>query len=193
MKTYLVLIPIILTWCISTFYKPSVADQGCKHRHFLTNVDTSIQEMFPTIPENLYDSIFQGNPDFWVSGFDFPIGKPNANGYVLTQKFGQNNHLGEDWNGVGGGNTDLGDPVYSIANGLVTFSRKVCCGWGNVIRVVHFQPNKPGLRYVESVYAHLDKINVLPGQLIERGQPIGNWQCRWNLPCAPSPGNAELH
>ena len=130
--------------------------------------------MFPTIPESLYDSIFRGNPDFWTSGFDFPVGKPNAEGYVLTQQFGQNNHLGEDWNGIGGGNTDLGDPVYSIANGLVTFSRNVCCGWGNVIRVVHYQPNNPEMPYVESVYAHLNELKVLPGQLIERGQPIGS-------------------
>ena len=50
-------------------------------------------------------------------GFDFPVGKPNAKKYYNAQKFGKNYHLGDDWNGVGGGNTDYGNPVYSISNG----------------------------------------------------------------------------
>jgi hypothetical protein len=42
-------------------------------------------------------------------GFDYPVGKPNGKGYYNAQKFGENTHLGEDWNGVRGGNSDLGD------------------------------------------------------------------------------------
>lgn len=49
-------------------------------------------------------------------GFNFPIGKPDAKGYYNAQKFGENNHLGDDWNGNGGGNSDLGDEVFSCAN-----------------------------------------------------------------------------
>ena len=55
-------------------------------------------------------------------GFDFPVGKPDGKNYYNAQPLGKNDHLGDDWNGTGGGNTDLGDPVYSIANGWVRCS-----------------------------------------------------------------------
>ncbi len=119
------------------------------------------------------DSIFHFNPEFYTNGFDFPVGKPNAERYYLASKFGNRNHLGEDWNGVGGGNTDLGDPVYAVSNGVVTFTEDVCCGWGNVIRVIHKLENNQQYQYLESVYAHLDRIDVRPGQLIKRGDLIG--------------------
>ena len=57
--------------------------------------------------------------------FDFPVGKPDAKGYYNAQAFGKNNHLGDDWNAVTGGNSDLGDPIYAIANGKVTFAEDI--------------------------------------------------------------------
>ena len=36
----------------------------------------------------------------FTSGFDFPVGKPDAVGYYNAQEFTENDHLGEDWNGV---------------------------------------------------------------------------------------------
>jgi len=63
--------------------------------------------------------------------FDFPVGKPDAKGYYNAQKFQKNNHLGDDWNAVTGGNTDLGDPIYAIGNGKVTFAEDAGSGWGN--------------------------------------------------------------
>ena len=135
--------------------------------------DSSQVDLFPTIPMHLYDSIFRENFTYFVDGFDYPVGIPNANDYFLALHFGQERHLGEDWNGIGGGNTDLGDPVFAIGNGLVTFSKEVCCGWGNVVRVVHRLPNHPEYDYIESVYAHLQNIQVKPGDLIRRGDKIG--------------------
>ena len=120
-----------------------------------------------------YDSIFYFNPDYLTHGFDFPVGKPNGKNYYLASRFGQRNHLGEDWNGKGGGNTDLGDPVYSIGNGLVTKAEEFCCGWGNVVRVVHKLEGHPEFKYLESVYAHLDQIYVSEGQLLAKGQNLG--------------------
>lgn len=132
-----------------------------------------VYQLFPSIPEQSYDSIFRQNSAYISNGFDFPVGKPDAANYFKAQKFGQRLHLGEDWNGNGGGNTDLGDPVYTAGNGLVTFASDICCGWGNTVRVIHFTPDHPQYRYVESVYAHMHNINVNVGDLVERGQQVG--------------------
>ncbi len=103
-------------------------------------------------------------------GFDFPVGKPNAKNYYNAQKFGENNHLGDDWNGKGGGNTDLSDPIYSIANGYVTFSKNIGGGWGNVIRIAHKLENG---KMVESLYAHCNERLVQKGENVSKGQKIG--------------------
>ncbi len=116
-----------------------------------------------------YDSLFKSHPELIANNFDFPIGKPNAKGYYNAQKFRQNNHLGDDWNGVHGGNTDLGDSIYTIANGYVSFSEDIGGGWGNVIRIIHKFKN----HYYESVYAHCNTIKVKKGDFIKRGTLIG--------------------
>ena len=123
--------------------------------------------------EEKYDAIFTKNPQFISQSFDFPVGKPDGKNYFKAREFGQSKHLGEDWNGVGGGNTDLGDPVYSISNGYVSFAKHYCCGWGNIVRIVHKFPSHPEYSYVESFYGHLDEIKVKEGDLITRGQLIG--------------------
>ena len=126
----------------------------------------------PTIAQNkyaTYDSIFKINSSFIANSFDYPVGKPDASRYYNAQKFGENLHLGDDWNGKGGGNTDLGDPIYAIANGYVVFAKNIKGGWGNVIRVIHKYRNK----YYESIYAHCSEIKVKKGDLIQQGQLIG--------------------
>ena len=106
----------------------------------------------------------------FTSGFDFPVGKPDAVGYYNAQEFTENDHLGEDWNGVRGGNTDLGDPIYSIAHGYVSFAKNIGGGWGNVIRITHYiHPN----RKVESLYAHCNEIFVDEGEFVHKGIQIG--------------------
>ncbi|HEU0033942.1 MAG TPA: M23 family metallopeptidase [Kofleriaceae bacterium] len=99
-------------------------------------------------------------------GFDFPVGPPDAIGYYDAQPFGRNDHLGNDWNGNGGGNTDLGDPVFAAASGVVIEAIDIGGDWGNVVRIVHACG-------VESVYAHLDLVNVVRGATVMRGQLIG--------------------
>lgn len=115
-------------------------------------------------------ALFASHSTYIAQGFDFPVGKPNAKGYYNAQKFGKNNHLGDDWNGVKGGNTDLGDSIYSIAHGYVRFAKDVGGGWGKVIRVVHQLPN--GKLY-ESLYAHCDSIAVKPQTWVKKGQFVG--------------------
>lgn len=103
--------------------------------------------------------------------FDYPVGAPNAKGYYRAQRFGgENLHLGEDWNGMGGGNSDFGDPVYAIADGRVVSCEVVGGGWGNVVRIIH--PVNDG-ESVEAVYAHLAGMSVCDGDLVKRGQVIG--------------------
>ena len=102
-------------------------------------------------------------------GFDFPVGPPDAVGYYDAQPFGTQLHLGNDYNGNGGGDTDLGDPVHAIARGKVVFAEDIGGGWGNVVRVVHACETFT----VESIYAHLDAIDVAVGESVARGGVVG--------------------
>ncbi len=111
---------------------------------------------------------FKNNPSYVSDGFDFPVGKPNAKEYYNAQKFGENNHLGEDWNGIGGGNTDLGDTIYSIANGYVSEIKNYNGNWGNVIRIIHAYNNQ----YYESLYAHCQSFLVAKNTFVKKGSPI---------------------
>ncbi|WP_298540999.1 M23 family metallopeptidase [uncultured Aquimarina sp.] len=116
-----------------------------------------------------YDALFSKHPEFISKDFDFPVGKPNGKGYYNAQKFKSNNHLGDDWNGVGGGNSDLGDSIYSIANGYVSFAEDIGGGWGNVIRIIHKYKDK----YYESLYAHCKTITIKAGDFVKKGDLIG--------------------
>lgn len=105
----------------------------------------------------------------YADGFDFPVGAPDGVGYYDAQRFGENAHLGADWNGVRGGDSDRGDPVRAVADGIVTFAADAGAGWGNVVRVVH----RTRQGSVESLYAHLERIDVEPGQALRRGEVLG--------------------
>jgi hypothetical protein len=109
------------------------------------------------------------------TGFDYPVGPPDAARYFKARGFLPKGleHLGEDWNGAGGGNTDFGDYVYAAADGVVFFSDHVGPGWGNVIRMVHNYGTKESPRYVETLYAHVSSSLVRPGYRMRRGEIIG--------------------
>ncbi len=129
-----------------------------------TQSKTGTEKLF----KNKLDFVYNSN--YIAKSFDFPVGKPNAKGYYNAQKFLVNNHLGDDWNAVTGGNTDLGDPIYSIANGYVKLAKNYGGGWGNVIRIIHKMPNG---KLVESLYAHCDEILVKEKQWVKKGMKIG--------------------
>ncbi|WP_081605011.1 M23 family metallopeptidase [Leptospira alstonii] len=111
---------------------------------------------------------FAKYPEYISDGFDFPVGKPNAKGYIDKQPFGKNFHLGEDWNAIG--RNDYGDPVYAVSHGIVKFAGEEGPGWGNVIIVTHLLPD--GKR-INSLYAHLSKMNVSKGDRVRKGKVIG--------------------
>ncbi len=78
-------------------------------------------------------------------------------------------HSGDDLNGIGGMNTDLGDPVFSIGNGRVIFAGEGSPGWGKIVLVAH----KVDGQIIQSMYAHLENISVSKGQSLGRGQQLG--------------------
>ncbi len=109
-----------------------------------------------------------------ADGFDFPVGKPNGDGYYKSRGYWPNGHLGEDWNGRGGGNSDLGAPIYSTARGVVIISENVGGGWGQCVIVRHAYRDETGkISMVDSLYAHLYQRTVKLGQVVEKGQLVG--------------------
>ena len=110
-----------------------------------------------------------------ADGFDFPVGPPDAAGYYDAQHFGGTRaHLGSDWNGNRGGDSDLGDPVFAVAAGRVMVAEDFGGGWGNVVRVAHRVREPDGREHVvESLYAHLDTIDVNVGATLARGTQLG--------------------
>lgn len=109
-----------------------------------------------------------------ANGFDLPVGKPDAAGYYVFRGYYPGGHLGEDWNGNGGGDSDLGDPVYASGAGVVVFSEDYLRGWGNVVIVRHAYLDESGrVALLDSLYGHLDKRMVRKYQLVQRGQQLG--------------------
>lgn len=142
----------------------------------------------PLHAANVFDEYMRA--DFApADGFDFPFGDGEGGGaytdaatgkrhdgwYVAT-RFAENYslglHTGEDWNGVGGGDTDLGQPVYAVASGRVAFAAN--CGrlWGNVVIIEHVFYENHERRLVRSLYAHLNEIKTREGDVVRRRQLI---------------------
>jgi murein DD-endopeptidase MepM/ murein hydrolase activator NlpD len=130
--------------------------------------------VFIALPASVFS---QGVKVNLADGFDFPVGKPNADGYFKARglRLKSPQHFGEDWNGRGGGDTDFGDPVYAIADGVVTFAHNVHVGWGNVILTRHAyrDPASGEVKFCDTLNGHLSEILVKEGQQIKRGDLIG--------------------
>lgn len=108
-----------------------------------------------------------------ADGFESPVGKGGSGVYHRARGFTPNGHLGEDWNGAGGGDTDLGDPIQAVAHGLVVFARDYHVGWGNVVIVRHSYLEDGKAQFVDSLYGHLLTFNVKEGDIVRRAQLIG--------------------
>jgi len=115
-------------------------------------------------------------------GFDFPVCKPTATvaddsvddchvSIAFGEKSGSDkDHLGDDWNGKGGRNADLGDAVFSVSNGTIVYARNAGQTWGNVVIIQHDLPDGSS---VKSLYGHLDQILKTTGTTVDRGEQIG--------------------
>lgn len=113
-----------------------------------------------------------------VDGFQSPVGPPRYAMMYNAQGFGERNaqrgglHVGEDWNGIGGENSDEGEPVYAAARGLVVYSGTPSADWGNVVILAHRLPGEK--RIIQTLYAHLKERHVRVGQMVSRGAVIGS-------------------
>ena len=156
--------------------KPGIMPEPSTMR--LTKVEGPAPEPHPALPVTSQDaSRFLRMPleTAFVKvadGFDYAVGKPDAQGYYKARGFRSHGHLGEDWDGIRGGDTDLHDPVYCIGDGIVVFARDCHMGWGNVIIVRHSYREGGVIKNIDSLYGHVDKILVHRGQVISRGQQI---------------------
>ena len=105
--------------------------------------------------------------------FDFPMGSVHGALTYNAQLFTENRHLGDDLNGIGGGNTDLGDPLYAMANGRVLYAGWPSHGWGHVVLVQQAWLENGQRNTVQTLYSHLDELEVASGDILRRGQRIG--------------------
>ncbi len=112
-----------------------------------------------------------------VDGFESPCGSPNGALVYDAQPFGSPNpprggqHCGSDLNGIGGENSDLGDPVRAAARGLVTYCGEPSPEWGKVVVLAHRLPGTN--RIIQTLYAHLGSCRVRAGELVGRGTRLG--------------------
>jgi Peptidase family M23 len=104
--------------------------------------------------------------------FDFPLGNENGAMAYNAQHFTENKHLGDDLNGIGGENSDLGDPIYAIADGRVLLARDGGAGWGNIVILLHAYLENGQRKYVQSYYGHVQDMLVRPAEMVKRGQQI---------------------
>lgn len=118
-----------------------------------------------------------------ATGFDYPVGKPNGVGYnppgtpIAGCEWLQSTngcgplHPGVDFNGNASGDSDLGDPVYAVANGVVVYSRLyTLSSFGNIILIQHTLPDGS---QVWSQYAHLRDRLKNEGDVVNKGDLIG--------------------
>jgi hypothetical protein len=105
-----------------------------------------------------------------VAQLDFPLGSEAGALTYNARPFREVDHLADDLNGIGGQNSDLGDPVYAAGDGLVIFAGEAGGGWGKVVMLQHREENGD---FFQTFYGHLNEFTVRPGELVPRGATLG--------------------
>ncbi|MEM8954226.1 MAG: M23 family metallopeptidase [Verrucomicrobiota bacterium] len=134
---------------------------------------TSVWCAFCFLCESLFVPATQAEEIALASGFDYPVGGSKAEGFYVRHAFRVGLRTAEIWEGIHGGDTDLGEPVYSIAEGTVVMSHGPGGRWGGVVIVRHRYRDHDGqIRFVDSLYAHVRNRTVRVGDRVARGQKI---------------------
>ena len=106
--------------------------------------------------------------------FDPPLGSEHAAFTHVAWPYPEHGMflptVGEDHNGIGGMDTDQGDPVYAVAAGRVIYSGDAKGEWGNVIILAHRLPDGSE---IQSVYGHLERRYAICRTNVRRGEEIG--------------------
>lgn len=118
--------------------------------------------------------------------FAYPIGNTETvtqtrdkDEWYNALDFGQQDHLGEDWNKMTGGNTDCGEPVYAAGDGTIKFAVDAGPGWGNVVIIEHTLSSGEKM---ESLYGHLSEMLKTSGEVKKRERigSVGNANRRYS-------------
>jgi murein DD-endopeptidase MepM/ murein hydrolase activator NlpD len=172
--------------CLSTIQgcqaEPKAGGNAMLEPEIISVEDSIVPELEPTVYAAFFDPLL-------ADGFDFAVGDKDAKGaytgasgktymgwYIAThtaEEYDLGIHTGEDWNGNGGGNSDLGQPVYCVAKGVVIAADNYGSPWGNIVMVEHRFIENNTLRTVYSQYAHLNKFTVEIGDTLTRRQVLG--------------------
>jgi murein DD-endopeptidase MepM/ murein hydrolase activator NlpD len=107
--------------------------------------------------------------------FVAPMGAEKSALTYNARPFRTKSHLGDDLNGIGGWNSDLGDSVYASGDGKVVYTGAPSEGWGKMILVAHRVPDPEapqGFRVYFTVYAHLQSVQVRYGDIVACGSRI---------------------
>jgi len=106
--------------------------------------------------------------------FAMPLGSEHGAFTYNARPFRIARHLGDDLNGIGGGNSDQGDVVYAAGAGQVVYTGVPSLDWGKMVIIAHRLPDGDELGpVVQTVYAHLESMRVRLGQVVRRGESIG--------------------
>ena len=175
--TCLLLTAAILAWAI--IVKPPAGTNGTKR-------DSHVPKVFDPLFVHLMPEEVARLPI--ATRFDYPMGSEGGALIYNARPFREVGHLGDDFNGIGGTDSDLGDPIYAVGAGEVVYVGTPSPGWGTVVIVAHRVPadsseQKPAesetaknlvhLRVIQSFYAHLEDIRVFVGQVVQRGDRLG--------------------
>lgn len=81
-------------------------------------------------------------------------------------------HTGADLNWGAAGNSDIGQPVYSPASGVVIYQQTLN-PWGNVTIIKHDPLKSPSGHQYYTRFGHMQNLIVKVGDRVKRGQKIG--------------------